>query len=138
MSRRRPPTVPALVLAVVAAVAVTACGSAADEAVYETVGPAAFHELAQSDDVVIVDIRTPEEYSGGHIADSVMIDFNDPSFRDRLGELDKAAHHLVYCRTGNRSAQAVPIFEELGLTRVTELDGGIVGWVEAGLPLSGA
>jgi len=137
MSRPRLPTVPALMLVAAAAVA-TACGSAVDEAVYETVAPAAFDELAQSGDVVIVDIRTPEEYSGGHIADSVMIDFNDPSFRDRLGELDKGAHHLIYCRTGNRSAQAVPIFEELGFTRVTELDGGIVAWVEAGLPLSGA
>jgi len=135
MSRPRLPIGPVLLLAALAAVAATACGSAVDEAVFETVEPAAFNKLVEGGDVVIVDIRTPEEYSGGHIVDSAMIDFNDPSFRARLGELDKGAHHLIYCRTGNRSAQALPIFKELGFTRVTELDGGIIGWAEAGLPL---
>ena len=42
---------------------------------------------------------------------------------------------VVYCRSGNRSSQAMSTFEEFGFTNVTEIDGGIVEWLSSGLPM---
>lgn len=87
------------------------------------------------DGLVVLDIRTAEEFNSGHIAGAEMIDFYSPSFKSQLAELDRDTPYLMYCRTGNRSGQASKIFDELGFTNVSELKGGIVDWQAAGEPL---
>ena len=135
---RRPQSVRKRLIAVsvAAALAVAACGGGGAD--YELVDAPSAFELTQdgAGEVVILDIRTPEEFAAGHIAGSVMIDFYSPDFRAQLDGLDKEAAYLVYCRSGNRSSQAIPVFEDLGFTTVSELDGGIITWAEAGLPLT--
>jgi rhodanese-related sulfurtransferase len=84
---------------------------------------------------VIVDVRTPEEFAQGHIEDAVNIDVEGASFASTIADLDPGVTYLVYCRTGNRSAAAVSQMRAAGLTDVTDVDGGIVSWTEAGLPL---
>lgn len=123
-------------LAAAAALALAACGGGGAD--YQLVDAASAHELTQesAQDVVVLDIRTPEEFAQGHIAGSVMIDFYSPDFRAQLDGLDKDAAYLVYCRSGSRSSQARAIFEDLGFTAVSELEGGIITWAEAGLPLT--
>lgn len=136
-SMRRPQSFRKRLLALTgaAALALAACGGGGD---YQLVDAPSALELAQdsSQEVVVLDIRTPEEFAAGHIADSVMIDFYSPDFRAQLDELDKDASYLVYCRSGNRSSQAMPLFKDLGFTTVSELEGGIITWAEAGLPLT--
>ncbi len=65
-----------------------------------------------------------------------MIDFYSPDFEAQLDTLDKDAEYLVYCRSGNRSSQAMSMFKDLGFANVTELEGGIITWAEAGFPLT--
>ena len=120
-----------LVLAL--AVLITACSSSAT-GVIELVGAVDANELLDGD-VVVLDIRTPEEYADGHIEGSLNIDFYGADFADRIGALDADHAYLVYCRSGNRSGQAMDLFENLGFTEVHELDGGILAWVQEGLPL---
>jgi phage shock protein E len=85
------------------------------------------------DDLIILDVRTPEEFTEGHLDGAVMIDFYEADFADRLGELDPEVPYLLYCRSGNRSGQTTAIMRDLGFTDVADVDGGIVAWSGAGL-----
>jgi phage shock protein E len=90
---------------------------------------------AGGEDLVVLDIRTPEEFAEGHIDGALNIDFYAPDFADRLAELDPDARYVMYCRSDNRTGQTMPMLEELGFGDVAEVDGGVVAWAEAGLPL---
>src|SRR4051812_31188353 len=57
-------------------------------------------------DYLLLDVRTPEEYSAGKLANSVNIDFNDEDFKEQIAKLDKSKTCYVYCRSGNRSHKA--------------------------------
>lgn len=117
-------------------VVVAACSGTAVATEHSLVSATEANELVQDPPagVVILDIRTPEEYAEGHLEDSIMIDFYAADFQDRLDELDKTVPYLVYCRSGNRSATAVGMMEDLEFLEIYEMDGGIVAWAEAGLP----
>ena len=84
---------------------------------------------------MILDIRTPGEYRGGHIPNSVLLDYHSPGFRDSLAALDRDRAYFVYCRSGNRTGRAVDMMKELGFTRIYELRGGIRAWLSSGLTL---
>lgn len=88
----------------------------------------------QPEDLVVLDVRTPEEFQESRLADAVMIDFYEPDFADRIADLDRDVPYLLYCRSGNRSAGARDIMEDLGFTDVSDIDGGIAAWLEAGQP----
>ncbi len=68
------------------------------------------------EELVILDVRTQEEYDAGHIEGATLIPVLELS--DRLDELDKGSELLVYCRTGNRSSSAVEILENAGFTKL--------------------
>jgi len=124
-----------LVLVIAAGVAVAGCASTSGG--LETV-PAqeASDRIAETPGVVVLDIRTPQELQEGVIDGAVNIDFYEPDFAAQLELLDKDAPYVVYCRSGNRSAQAMELFSDLGFSDVTEIDGGIVQWTAEGFPLS--
>jgi len=89
-------------------------------------------------DFVILDIRTPPEFSQGHIAGAVSIDYYDPQFKAKLAQLDKTKTYLLYCRSGNRSEKALKILEDLGFTNIYHLQHGILEWQAKGLKLEPA
>ena len=80
----------------------------------------------------LVDVRTPEEFAGGHIAGSANINVEELS--QRLSEVPKDKPVVLYCRSGNRSAKAAQILAEAGYTEVYDL-GGIQTWTEQGYPV---
>ena len=124
-----------LATAALGAIVIAGCSSSSSAAV-ETVAPEAAAEIitAESDEIVL-DIRTSEEFNEGVIEGAINIDFYADDFAVQLDTLDKDAHYVVYCRSGNRSGQANSTFQELGFTNVTEIDGGIANWHNAGLPV---
>jgi rhodanese-related sulfurtransferase len=69
----------------------------------------------------IIDVRTPAEFAEGHVRGAQNIDVQAASFADRIAALPKGGTYLVYCRSGNRSAQAAATMQDAGLTVV---DGG--------------
>ncbi len=93
-------------------------------------------ENKDNDAFVVLDVRTPEEFSEGYIADAVNLDFYSETFRDDLDGLDKSKKYLIYCRTGGRSGVALNIMQELGFEEVYDLSGGIIGWGKEGLPIT--
>lgn len=86
-------------------------------------------------DFVILDVRTSGEFSSGHIRGAINLDFYQPDFHARLSGLDKSKTYLVYCRSGNRSEQAVRMMQSNGFSKVYNLLGGFAGWYQEGLPL---
>ena len=86
-------------------------------------------------DLVILDVRTAEEFQEGHLEGAVMLDFYRDDFADELAKLDPDVPYVLYCRSGNRSGQTLAIMDSLGFTEVTEVDGGVINWQTAGLPL---
>jgi rhodanese-related sulfurtransferase len=88
-------------------------------------------------DLVVLDVRTPEEFAEGHLDGALLVDFYDADFSAQLAALDPDVPYLVYCRSGNRSGQTLAIMDELGFESAVDVDGGIVAWAGAGLPISG-
>lgn len=83
--------------------------------------------------LVILDVRTADEIAQGRIASEITTaDALGPNFRSELDALDKTVPYLLYCRSGNRSSQALKVMEELGFENVAEIEGGILGWVANG------
>lgn len=95
-----------------------------------------FKAAIATDGVQLVDIRTQEEYDSGHIDGAVLIDFYQENFLTRMTEeLNLSAPCAIYCRSGNRSGQALQLLQEAGFEQVFDLDGGINTWSAAGEPL---
>lgn len=86
--------------------------------------------------LVILDVRTQEEFDEGHLEGATMIDFYAEDFAERLAKLDPNVPYLLYCRSGNRSGQTRQIMGDLDFVDVADVDGGIVAWGAAGLPLT--
>ncbi len=70
---------------------------------------------------VILDVRTPEEYSENHVKGSQNIDWNGPDFQGQILKLDKSLAYKVYCRSGYRSGRALELMTMLGFTDVENL-----------------
>lgn len=137
-----------LIAALLAALALVAAGcggessSATDEATTASASgvtlasPEEAHLLVEQGDVEVLDVRTPQEYAEGHLEGATLIDFYEPDFAERIAELDRDKEYVVYCRSGNRSGQATKLMADQGFTAVTDVDGGIVAWEAAGLPVT--
>lgn len=89
-------------------------------------------QLVAEKKVVVIDVRTPAEFAGGHIAGARLIDIGGPDFEQRLDQLDKSQTYLVHCRSGARSTRALSTFSKLGFKSVVHLDGGMNAWVKDG------
>ena len=85
--------------------------------------------------VITLDVRTPGEFAEGHIEGAQLIDFQSGNFENEISALDKNATYAVYCRSGNRSGQAVKVMHDAGFHYVYNLNGGVIDWANAGLPL---
>ncbi len=72
-------------------------------------------------DITILDVRTPQEFADNHIQGAVNVDFNSPNFKDEVAKLDKAKAYKLYCRSGNRSGQALKIMTAMAFTNVENL-----------------
>lgn len=112
---------------------ITSAAVAADQAKHVDAEGAA--RLIAEGRVVIVDVRTREEFSEGHLKEAQNLDILEPDFEARLGKLDKSKPVLVHCQAGGRSTRSLSLFEKLGFKEVYHLDGGYGGWVDAGKPV---
>ena len=84
--------------------------------------------LKENLDMMILDIRTPEEYTSGHIPASINIDYKAENFESELKKLDRSKSYLMHCRSGRRSTAALDIFSKLGFEHIIHIEDGILGW----------
>jgi rhodanese-related sulfurtransferase len=86
-------------------------------------------QLESDSESFIMDVRTQEEVDEGMIPEALHMDiYNGQKFISSLEKLDKSLGYYVYCRSGNRSAQACSIMDQLGFKSTFNLVGGFLGW----------
>ncbi len=117
------------------------CGNAQNtgngSATIHNLQPVAFQStMDTTQNPLLVDVRTSEEYESGHLKGAINIDFRGNDFRGQIQKLDKKAPIFVYCHSGNRSGQATEMMRELGFSNVSNLTGGIAGWEAEGRPVT--
>ncbi len=88
--------------------------------------------LAKNPLVTLLDVRTPEEFSAGHLKNAVNIPVNDPNFDAKVSKFDKTQVMMVYCRSGHRSVIASGKLLTLGFVSILNLEKGINSWQAAG------
>ncbi|MFZ5662738.1 MAG: rhodanese-like domain-containing protein [Pseudomonadota bacterium] len=108
------------------------------------IAPTAF--AADHEGAVLIDVREPAEYETGHIPGAIniprgVLEFQVDAHPAVAGVSDPALSHkarpiVLYCRTGGRAALAALNLQRMGFTDVRSIEGGIVGWEAAGLPLT--
>lgn len=86
--------------------------------------------------VVLVDVRTPDEYSAGHLAGAINVNFRDDNFQNNIAKVGKDKNVVVYCASGRRSAAASEKMTSWGWKNVSNIIGGIEAWSNAGLPIT--
>ncbi len=94
-----------------------------------------FAVKTQETGVVVLDVRTPMEFAEGHLEKAVNVDFQSGSFEVEVSKLDRDVTYAVYCRSGNRSGQAVKQMADLGFKSLYDMDGGVIEWTAAGKPI---
>ena len=95
-------------------------------------------KLEKTPNAILLDVRSPEEYSGGHLKNAKNIDWNGTNFDQQISKLDKTKPVFVYCLAGGRSASAASHLKSKGFTKVYDLEGGIGNWRKAKLPETAA
>jgi phage shock protein E len=131
--RSRFPAALAVAAVLVAGCSPAAGGETAAPTEPEAAAPASTGVAAAADGRVLIDVRTPEEVAAGALDGAVNIDLQGPDFAAAIGELPRDDAYFVYCRSGNRSGQAIEIMRELGFTDLVN-GGGFEDLAEAGLP----
>lgn len=129
----RKPLTTALVGAVTALVLLVS-GCSSDTATVETVDAPEAVEIIESGERTVIDVRTAPEFAAAHVDGAENIDVTASSFTEQVEQLDKDGEYLVYCQSGNRSADAAEKMADLGFTDVVD-GGGIVDLQAAGADL---
>lgn len=94
----------------------------------KTVSAKKFERKMQRHNVVVLDVRTEEEFAQGHIKDAHLIDVNKEDFAQKIQTLDKEKTYLVYCRSGKRSEKALNLLHNAGFEKAYHLKGGYLEW----------
>ncbi len=92
-------------------------------------------KLEATGDKIVLDVRTHDEFKGGHLSNATMIDYYSSDFKSRVSQLDKTKPVFVYCAGGVRSGNASKILIQLGFNEVYDLQGGFNAWTAARKPV---
>ncbi|MGC3972751.1 MAG: rhodanese-like domain-containing protein [Pirellulales bacterium] len=127
MNVRKPTFVRTAVIAVALVLGLTACSSGSQS----DADPVA----ALGSDAILLDVRTPEEYAQGHLQGAESLDLNGGQVEAAIPTMDPDAEYYVYCRSGNRSGQAMKLMQQAGIDDVTNLGSLEKAAQTTGLPI---
>jgi phage shock protein E len=106
-----------------AALALT-LAACAGSGVAQNVGASEFIEKIKEPGVVIVDVRTADEFNSGHLQGALNLDVSSPLFDAEIAALDKSVTYAIYCRSGNRSTVAAGKMSDAGFTNLINFNKG--------------
>lgn len=95
--------------------------------------PQEFYEATAQNDIQLLDVRTSKEFEEGHLENALNIDVLEDDFSKKAEKLDSDKPVYLYCRSGNRSAKASAILNDLGFKEVYDMEGGFLLWEREGL-----
>ena len=124
-----------IALAAVLLIGLSACAGESNAAV-TNLNVSEFANVLATEDVVILDVRTPAEFADGHIANAINIDAQSGNLAAEIEGLDKTKTYAVYCRSGNRSGTATQIMAEAGFSKLYNMNGGTIDWTNSGFALT--
>jgi rhodanese-related sulfurtransferase len=110
-----------------------ACQTASKDRV---LAPDAYEQELSKENIQLIDVRTPGEYSAGHIANARLMDWSGGQLEAEWKTLDKDRPVVLYCASGRRSAAASAFLRKNGFTDITDLSGGFGAWSSAGKPVT--
>lgn len=108
--------------------------SNADQGSISLISPADLNSVNK--DIMLIDVRTPQEFASGHLENAVNMNYFDSDFNAQLKTLDKNKAVYLYCMSGKRSANAAEKLEDMGFVKIYDLEGGTLNWQAKGLTLS--
>ena len=127
-----------LTLIAISFFAINACGNSQTENVKEqdsktfvNIDVKQCADMIKKGDVVLLDVRTPEETGEGKIEGALELDFYADNFEEEVLKLDRDKTYIVYCRSGGRSSSASEIMVAAGFKSVHNLKGGYTEWSES-------
>ena len=91
--------------------------------------------LQKDKKLVVLDVRTPEEFNAGHIKGAINIDIKQPDALSKIDKLDHNAKYIVHCRTNHRSKIAVDHMIQTGFKTIYQMTDGFNGWSSNRLPV---
>lgn len=103
---------------------------AQEQVLLKVLSPAEYKQEVKSQDVQLVDVRTPKEYKEGYLEGAENMDFLADNFLLKMEKFDKSAPLYIYCRSGKRSAKAAAQLTAIGFTKIIDLEGGYEAWKE--------
>ncbi|NQU52523.1 MAG: thioredoxin [Bacteroidetes bacterium] len=106
----------------------------ANAQVLQQVNANKFQELTKTGEGIILDVRTSQEYSRGHIEGSTLISVSDREFVNKVNLLQKDKPVYLYCLTGSRSSAAANYMAKIGFNKLYNLQQGIMDWNRRGFP----
>ncbi len=95
----------------------------------------AFELIQSTPGLLILDVRTPEEFAAGHVEGALNVDFFNKYFEQNLSRIEPTPICLVYCKSGMRSGKSLEVIKRLGYSRIYHLASGFSGWTESGFPV---
>lgn len=96
---------------------------------YRVLSVADYKKEMQDSNVLIVDVRTPQEYGNGHIEGAINVNVLDTNFPAEVkAKVEMGKQVMIYCRSGKRSARASRIMKDLGYPVIYDLKGGYLAW----------
>ncbi len=90
----------------------------------------------EGDDLVIIDVSTPQEYKDLHLEEAINMNLISRFFKTRLDVMNKSRTYVLYCKVGGRSKIAQKLMQQLGFRTVYNVVGGTLLWEEEGLPFA--
>ena len=112
-------------------------GGSGSKPAIEQIDPATAHERVRRKDLVLIDVRTAEEWQGGVAKGAYMVTLGSPTMVDTIYGLlkeDASKPVAVICRSGMRSGRAAKLLAQAGFTDVSNVRGGMMAWTAANLP----
>ena len=94
------------------------------------------NSILESENAIILDVRTKDEASHGYIPNATFIDYYANDFDNKVKLINKNTTIYVYCKSGGRSSKVVEKMSKMGFIDVYNLDGGFMRWKKANLPFN--
>jgi rhodanese-related sulfurtransferase len=86
--------------------------------------------------IVVLDVRTADEFNQGHIKGAINIDIKQANAFDKISKLNPEATYLVHCRTSHRSTNAVDYMLTKGFKKIYQMIDGYSGWSQNNFPVT--
>ena len=110
--------------------------AAAPASVAKNVSPDEAEKLLKGNPkIVVLDVRTPEEFVAGHLAGAKNVDFKAADFAEKVAALDKSKTYLVHCAAGGRSSKTLDVMKGKNFAALYHLNEGFKAWEKAGKPV---